>query len=1229
MNVIQSPSFPSPISQRRSTEKHRESLDIPGFAEMAHETIFDGPISESVPSSISSFAHRRHSQAESEAESALHIRIFGATNTRDTEDDEDAKTSVSELSRMDEIEQHFDDDQSFLEQHGFSSRPLSLTAPLLKDFVPAGVRWAQVIYLEEEAMFIKLHGYRTTWFRKFIYILICIGTFGLGYLALRWIKKWEIRILGCPTALADCDWIAIQNKWDEVDIIPVQKRLFNQNISVLFGIRNPNISTEDIMEDSNLSFFRFIDYRYTRLYFNPQSHLFILNNSWKDSKWRSIKAMRSGIEHDMKDTRLSIFGENVVDIEEKSFSQLLIEESLHPFYMFQIFSIILWSLDEYYYYAACIFVISVGSVVSSVVDIRNTMIRLREISRFVCDVRVLRNGYWSTVSSCDLVPGDVYEISAPNLKIFPCDSLLLSGSCISNESMLTGESVPIAKTTATNKTVRKLNISTSTIPADVAKHFLFAGTKVIRVTRPIAKGDEEPATLAMVVRTGFNTTKGALVRSMLFPKPIGFKFYRDSFRYIGVLAIIAVLGFIVSTINFIDLGVHWRLIVFRALDLITIVVPPALPTTLTIGTKFAIFRLKQKKIFCTSPNRIIVAGKVDIVCFDKTGTLTEEGLDILGVHPIENTCFGEIYTTSQSLVPTLQNSELLENRKSLLHAMTTCHAIKIIGGELAGDSLDVKMFEFTGWDYDEEGNLDLQQEGEDPASSTPKENNTSSALSFPVVRPPMTCSSDDETTSSQSINPHELGIVRVFDFASDLRRMSVLVKHFNSTSMEAYVKGAPEIMRDICNPKSIPRDYEQLLSTYTKHGYRVIACANRVFPKMSWIRSQRIKRIDIEQDLAFLGFIVFENKLKSSSESVIKELQVASIRNVMCTGDNLLTAISVGRECGLISKSEQCFVPYFIDAHESDERKELVWESIDDPSLKLDGQSMCLLSASSSSNNFSETYESNQYSLAVTGEIFRWIIDFSTLQTLNRMLLRGQIYARMSPDEKNELVSKIQSLDYCVCFCGDGANDCGALKAADVGISLSEAEASVAAPFTSGVYEITCVPEIIRQGRAALVTSFSCFKYMALYSAIQFATVSFMYKSGSNLGDFQFLFIDLFLILPIAVSMANTDPQDKLCSRRPTASLVSKKILTPLLGQIFLATILQFIVYHLVKIMPWYVPPFVDPDKSSIENSENTSLFLLTCYQYVTVAIICSIGPPYRQPMYTNCETCLSPTTEI
>ena len=62
-------------------------------------------------------------------------------------------------------------------------------------------------------------------------------------------------------------------------------------------------------------------------------------------------------------------------------------------------------------------------------------------------------------------------------------------------------------------------------------------------------------------------------------------------------------------------------------------------------------------------------------------------------------------------------------------------------------------------------------------------------------------------------------------------------------------------------------------------------------------------------------------------------------------------------------------------------------------------------------------------------------------------------------------------------MCGDGCNDCGALKAAHAGISLSLAEASVAAPFTSTHVNIGCVPYLIREGRATMVSSFASFKF--------------------------------------------------------------------------------------------------------------------------------------------------------
>lgn len=111
----------------------------------------------------------------------------------------------------------------------------------------------------------------------------------------------------------------------------------------------------------------------------------------------------------------------------------------------------------------------------------------------------------------------------------------------------------------------------------------------------------------------------------------------------------------------------------------------------------------------------------------------------------------------------------------------------------------------------------------------------------------------------------------------------------------------------------MPHDFDELLSYYTHKGYRVIACAARYEPKLSWMKAQKLTRELVERDLEFIGFIIFENKLKSSTAGTIAELSNAGIRNVMCTGDNILTAVSVARECDLIRADEQCFIPRFAE----------------------------------------------------------------------------------------------------------------------------------------------------------------------------------------------------------------------------------------------------------------------------------------------------------------------------
>ena len=109
------------------------------------------------------------------------------------------------------------------------------------------------------------------------------------------------------------------------------------------------------------------------------------------------------------------------------------------------------------------------------------------------------------------------------------------------------------------------------------------------------------------------------------------------------------------------------------------------------------------------------------------------------------------------------------------------------------------------------------------------------------------------------------------------------------------------------------------------------------------------------------------------------------------------------------------------------------------------------------------------------------------------ILSKAKVYARMAPDDKALLVSSLQDYLGINCgMCGDGANDCGALKAAAVGISLSEVEASIAAPFTSKVRDIRCVITLLRVFKAAMTTSFQAFKFIELYTVIQLVICQFI-----------------------------------------------------------------------------------------------------------------------------------------
>ncbi|KAA0202258.1 hypothetical protein HAZT_HAZT011878 [Hyalella azteca] len=275
----------------------------------------------------------------------------------------------------------------------------------------------------------------------------------------------------------------------------------------------------------------------------------------------------------------------------------------------------MWFSDDYVYYASVIVVTSVISLISEVYQMHVNQKTLSKTIQSSDVVEVLRdNGHSECIPSEQLVPGDVLLVPAQGC-MMQCDAVLLQGNAIVNESMLTGESVPVTKTPIMARS------NTYYSDKEHGKHTLYCGTQVIQ-TR--FYGGER--VLAVVVRTGFSTNKGALVRSIMYPPPVDFKFQQDSYKFVMVLAFIASFGCIYTVVTKYMRGIAVPKIIVDSLDLITIVIPPALPMAMTVGILYALRRLKSARIYCISPRTVNISGVLNCFCFDKVNCLLSSGL---------------------------------------------------------------------------------------------------------------------------------------------------------------------------------------------------------------------------------------------------------------------------------------------------------------------------------------------------------------------------------------------------------------------------------------------------------------------------------------------------------------------------------------------------------------------------------------------------------------------------
>jgi len=95
---------------------------------------------------------------------------------------------------------------------------------------------------------------------------------------------------------------------------------------------------------------------------------------------------------------------------------------------------------------------------------------------------------------------------------------------------------------------------------------------------------------------------------------------------------------------------------------------------------------------------------------------------------------------------------------------------------------------------------------------------------------------------------------------------------------------------------------------------------------MTYRQVHRVDRDGVESQLTFLGLLIMENKLKKETIGVIKNLNECKVRTIMATGDNVLTAISVARQCAILNDESEVFLADVIIDKASGQEK-LEWKS--------------------------------------------------------------------------------------------------------------------------------------------------------------------------------------------------------------------------------------------------------------------------------------------------------------
>ncbi|KAL3934035.1 MAG: hypothetical protein SGPRY_000012 [Prymnesium sp.] len=863
--------------------------------------------------------------------------------------------------------------------------------------------------------------------------------------------------------------------------------------------------------------------------------------------------MSRGLRQQALELAEHTYNPNVYEIPQRTFADLLREHALAPFFLFQVMCVALWSLDDYWYYSLLTLFMLVVFECTVVQSRLRNLEEMRSLAASTTAVLALRNGTWRSLSSEDLLPGDLVALarSAPSFfgeqveSVCPADVVLLQGSVTVNESALTGESTPLLK-----EPLDSLGLPADT-PLCMRRHrasIVLGGTKLLQhassVTGAVGKVPTPPGggAVGYVLRTGFSSSQGALIRTILYSSERVTENSLETLVFICFLLCFALVaaGYVLydglndPSISRFKLFLHCSMI-------ITSVVPPELPMELSLAVNHSLLALHSLGIYCTEPFRIPFAGKLGVCCFDKTGTLTSDELIVQGVaglpasrlHSSVGWAGWQASLSSEGCSEDLAQPMALPDESCIV--LAGCHQLLHVDGQIVGDPMDKAALQAVGWSYSSDGVC--------------------------------TCRLPRRSSSS-------LIIRRRFPFSSELKRSSTIAEIAqmgemkpSSSPLRVLTKGAPETVR--CLLRAVPEGYDSAYMYHTLRGKRVIALAGKSMGAMDAPLMRALPRDEAERELEFYGFLVLHNPMKSESSPVLAALRDASHQLLMITGDQILTACHAAKELSLITKP--ALLLELTSGTSGEAALQWVWlqaqegEELAPQPADLSRKALARLSAG--------------YDLCVAGDVFGHLASYG------HSLACLVAHARA--------VAALRSIGVVCLMCGDGTNDVGALRQSDVGVALVSTslvappparplessdsdravrqrrgkaargetsaersqrrleelrqqtaqlpmvklgDASIAAAFTARSASVAGCLDVIAQGRCTLVTTVQMFKILALNCLVSAYTLSVLHLEGVKLGDTQatvtgILNAALFLFVSFA------KPLPRLAPHRPPSVL--------------------------------------------------------------------------------------------